>query len=165
MRPTNTLFPLLSLTGLASACQRDFHAVRHTHRKPLARRAQQWPPILSERETILVNSFDSNSIGDWANYYGHQIKLAGLGKDAAEWTRDRWAENGVTSALNEYPVYLSYPVHQALAITYVNGTSKQVKIQEDPLLEDDVTGRSDRVPTFHGYSATGNVTAEYVYVG
>ncbi|KAK4450236.1 glutamate carboxypeptidase-like protein 2 [Podospora aff. communis PSN243] len=156
--------PVLSLAGLASACLRDFSAP-HTHRKPLVRRAVQFPPVLTEHETLLANSFDANSIDDWAHYYGHENKLAGLGKAAAEWTRDRWAENGVDASLNEYHVYLSYPVHQSLAITHGNGTSSQVKIQEDALPEDDATPPEGNVPTFNGYSASGNVTAEYIYVG
>jgi len=159
--------PLLSVAGVSvtSACQHDFNTPRHTHRKLLARREQQWPPVLTEHETILTNSFDNNTLDDWADYYGHQVKLAGLGKEAAVWTKEKWAENGVDASLAEFHVYLSYPVHQSLGITYANGTSSQVKIQEDALPEDDVTGRPDSIPTFHGYSATGNVTAEYVYVG
>jgi N-acetylated-alpha-linked acidic dipeptidase len=156
--------PALSLAGLSSACLRDFSAP-HTHRKPLVRRTVQFPPVLSEHETLLANSFDANSIDDWAHYYGHENKLAGLGKAAAEWTRDRWAENGVDASLNEYHVYLSYPLHQSLAITYGNGTSSQVKIQEDALPEDDATPPEGNVLTFNGYSASGNVTAEYIYVG
>jgi N-acetylated-alpha-linked acidic dipeptidase len=157
---------LLPVAGVAFACLREFHVEpRHTHRKPLQRRQEAWPPVLTGPETTLVNSFDNNTIDDWADYYGHQVKLAGLGREAAEWTRDKWASNGFNAALNEYQVFLSYPVHQALSVSYGNGTVKQVKIQEDALPEDDVTGRPDRIPTFHGYSASGNVTAEYVYVG
>lgn len=166
MRSHAQLVPLLSLAGIASACQRDFHLEgRHTHRPTVARRAVEFPPVLTPHETILVNSFDNNSIDDWAQYYGQQNKLAGLGKDAAVWTRDRWAANGFKASLNEYEVYLSYPKYQALSIKYSNGTSKNVEIQEPALPEDDVTGRPDRVPTFHGYSATGSVSAEYIYVG
>ncbi len=168
MAPLTRLLGLLPLTTLAQACLREFSTeVQHTHRKPILRRDEPsaFPPVLTPQETILVNAFDSNSIDDWAKYYGHQVKLAGLGKAAAEWTRDRWAENGVDAHLKEYHVYLSYPVRQGLAVTYANGTRTEVKIQEDPLEEDDVTGREDRIPTFHGYSASGKVEAEYVYVG
>ncbi|GAB1312578.1 Glutamate carboxypeptidase [Madurella fahalii] len=166
MKTQLSLSSLLPLANLASACLREFnHNPRHTHRKPIVPRNEEWPPILTERESILVNSFDSNTIDDWSAYYGYQVKLAGLGREAAEWTRDRWAANGFNAALNEYHVYLSYPVRQALAVTYSNGTSAHVNIQEDPLLEDDVTGRPDRIPTFHGYSASANVSAEYIYVG
>jgi len=167
--PWATTLALASLVPLVSACLREFSNLvpRHTHRKPVVRRnePEAWPPVLTKHETILINSFDNNSIDDWANYYGHQVKLAGLGKEAAEWTRDRWAESGFDSKLVEYHVYLSYPVHQSLAVTFANGTTAEVTIQEEGLPEDDVTNRKDSIPTFHGYSASGNVSAEYVYVG
>ncbi|OLN92258.1 putative glutamate carboxypeptidase-like protein 2 [Colletotrichum chlorophyti] len=157
----------LTYAAIASACQRDLILeARHTHRKPITKRADdQWPPVLSEEETVLVNAFDNVTIDEWANYYGHQVKLAGLGKEAAQWTADQWSKNGFDSHLNEYHVYLSYPVHAKLEITYANGTTNDVRLDEDVLEEDDVTGREDNQPTFHGYSASGNVTAEYVYVG
>lgn len=158
---------LLGLPPLALACQRDFSSGHtHSHRQPVLRRnTDQWPPVLSDHETLLVNSFDNNTLDDWAYYYGHQVKLAGLGKEAAEWTRDRWVENGVDSSLAEYQVYLSYPVNQGLSVKYADGKKEEVKIQEDAVDGDDVTGREDRIGTFHGYSASGTVEAEYVYVG
>ncbi|KAK0368747.1 PA domain-containing protein [Colletotrichum limetticola] len=157
----------LTYAALASACQRDFFVEkRHTHRKPITKRADDvWPPVLTEEETILVNAFDNVTVDEWSDYYGHQVKLAGLGKEAAQWTADRWTENGFNAQLKEYHVYLSYPVHASLDISYPNGTTNNVRLDEDVLEEDDVTGREDRQPTFHGYSASGNVTGEYVYVG
>ncbi|KAF6831179.1 glutamate carboxypeptidase-like protein 2 [Colletotrichum plurivorum] len=158
---------LLTLAGVASACQRDLVlAPRHTHRKPITRRADDvWPPVLTEHETTLVNAFDNVTIDEWSDYYGHQVKLAGLGKEAAQWTADQWTKNGFDAHLNEYHVYLTYPVHASLQITYENGITADVRLDEDVLDEDDVTGREDNQPTFHGYSASGNVTGEYVYVG
>lgn len=157
---------LLSLASFALGCQKEFHSnPRHAHFKALNKRQTDWPPALTDRETLLSNSFDANSIDDWAEYYGSQVKLAGLGKQAAEWTRDKWAANGFNSALHEYHVYLSYPRHQSLSVTYSNGTAARVQIQEPALEEDEVTGRPDSIPTFHGYSGSGNASAEYVYVG
>jgi len=122
--------------------------------------------VLTSEESILVNSFDANGVDDWSDYYGHQVKLAGLGKESAEWTRDKWAENGFDAALNEYHVYLSYPVSQSLSVTFANGTSTEVKVTEDALPEDDTTGIDDiSQKNFHGYSASGSATAEYVYAG
>ena len=37
-------------------------------------------------------------------------------------------------------------------------------MEEDVLPEDPTSGLDNRVPTFHGYSASGNATAQYVYV-
>ncbi|KAK5654291.1 hypothetical protein OQA88_7468 [Cercophora sp. LCS_1] len=158
---------ILSVVPLAEACLREFNVEhKHTHRRPLVRRNEDvWPPVLTDREAILVNSFEGKSIDHWAEYYGHQVKLAGLGKEAAEWTRDQWRKGGFNAELNEYEVFLSYPKEQKLVVGYANGTSAEVKIQEPAIGEDDVTGRGDNQPTFNGYSASGKVKAEYVYVG
>lgn len=40
----------------------------------------------------------------------------------------------------------------------------EASLEEDILEEDETTQLENRIPTFHGYSATGNVTAPYVYV-
>ena len=156
----------LSLATLAFACLREFNqAPKHTHRKRNIRHQADFPPVLTDQETILVNSFDNNTIDQWAYYYTHENKLAGLGRAAAQWTADKWAEYGFQSRLDEYEVYLNYPVSASLHITYPNGTKQEVNLKEDVLPEDDVTGRPDNQPTFHGFSASGDVEAEYVYVG
>ena len=156
---------LTSATGV-SACSKDLlFEKRHTHRKPITKRNENWPPVLGEHETILVNAFDNVTIDDWSNYYGHQNKLAGYGREAAEWTAERWSENGFNAHLDEYQVFLSYPVKQELSVTFADGKTEEVNLVEKPLAEDDVSGRPDSLPTFHGYSASGNVTAEYIYVG
>jgi N-acetylated-alpha-linked acidic dipeptidase len=36
-------------------------------------------------------------------------------------------------------------------------------LEEDVLEEDSTSGLKDRIPTFHGFSANGNVTAPYVF--
>lgn len=167
MRQLSTFAAVVFASTLARACQREHDLfARHTHRKPLAKREEttQWPPVLNERETTIVNSFDNVTIDQWADYYGHQNKLAGLGREAAEWTAARWGDHGFKAELNEYHVYLSYPVSASLHLT-TNGVRKEISLKEDVLEEDDVTGREDNQPTFHGYSASGNVTGEYVYVG
>lgn len=61
--------------------------------------------------------------------------------------------------------YLNYPVSSSINLTYPNGSVWQATLIEDILEEDDVTGRPDRVPAFHGYSFSGDAEAEYVYVG
>ncbi|KAM5344330.1 hypothetical protein ACJ41O_012867 [Fusarium nematophilum] len=158
---------LAAFVGGASACQRDFNIqARHTHRQPLVKRNDQWPPVLDERETILVNSFDNVSIDEWSNYYGHQNKLAGYGKEAAQWTADRWSENGFEAHLNEYHVYLRYPVSASLNFTNAEGETAEVTLKEPVLEEDDATGY-DAISqqTWLGYSPSGSAEAEYVYVG
>lgn len=53
----------------------------------------------------------------------------------------------------------------SLSLSYPNGSSWEATLKEAALPEDDVTNRPDSIPTFHGYSATGDAEAEYVYVG
>jgi N-acetylated-alpha-linked acidic dipeptidase len=40
----------------------------------------------------------------------------------------------------------------------------EARLEEDVLDGDESSQLADRVPTFHGYSASGNVTAPYVFV-
>lgn len=156
---------LVWATGV-SACQKDnLLGKRHSNRKPITKRNTEWPPVLTKEETILVNAFDNVTLDEWSDYYGHQNKLAGYGHEAAQWTADRWNEHGFESHLQEYHVYLSYPVSNSLSISYANGSKEEVNLVETALAEDEVTGRDDATPTFHGYSASGKVSAEYFYAG
>jgi N-acetylated-alpha-linked acidic dipeptidase len=83
----------------------------------------------------------------------------------ADWTVDRWTEFSVPAHLAEYHVYLNYPVSHSLELNFKNGTKWEASLEEAVLPEDDVTSYPNRVPTFHGYSASGKANAEFVYVG
>ncbi|KAG7149429.1 glutamate carboxypeptidase like protein [Verticillium longisporum] len=161
------LSAVLAFAAGASACQRDFNIeARHTHRKPILRRNDVWPPVLTEQETLIANSFDNVTIDEWSEYYGRQNKLAGFGKEAAEWTRDKWASNGFESHLNEYHVFLRYPVSAALNFTDAEGNVSEINLKEDVIEDDEVTGwDAISQQTFLGYAPTGHAKAEYVYAG
>lgn len=68
-------------------------------------------------------------------------------------------------SLTASDAFLNYPVSHSLVLTQANGSNFTASLQEAELVEDETTDWSNRVPTFHGYSATGDVEAEYVYVG
>ncbi|SPO06042.1 related to glutamate carboxypeptidase II [Cephalotrichum gorgonifer] len=163
---TAALIAATLATG-AAACHHDFNVVaRHTHRQRVEKRNDNWPPVLSEHETLLVNSFDNVSIDEWSHYYGYQNKLAGYGKEAAQWTADRWNENGFESHLKEYHAFLRYPVSASLHFTAADGTESEVKLREDVLEEDEVTGYNEiSQQTWLAYSPSGQADAEYVYAG
>lgn len=158
-------FPILvSLlyATLAYACVRD-HAF---HRPRSIVKRQSTPPVpLTSDEAILANSFDNNTLDDWGYYYTHGVHLAGTNRTMAQWTADRWSENGFQARLDEYLTYLNYPVSHSLSLTYPNGSVFKASLEEARLAEDETTTYPDSIPTFHGYSFTGNATAEYVYVG
>jgi N-acetylated-alpha-linked acidic dipeptidase len=83
----------------------------------------------------------------------------------AEVTAKEWTKNGVPSSLVEYEVFLSYPKEQKLVLRSRNRTLHEAQMYEDALSEDDTTSSPRALPAFHGYSASGKVEAEYVYVG
>ena len=164
-------FSTLSLLALSiplgDACTREHPNRRFLdpHHPDLAKRAAEFPPVLTDEEAILVNSFDSNSVSDWSYYYTHGLHIAGTNRSMAEWTANKWTEFGVPTSLVSYSVYLSYPVSNSLSLTLPDGKVLDLDLREDVLEEDETSSYPNRVPAFHGYAATGSAEAEYVYVG
>jgi N-acetylated-alpha-linked acidic dipeptidase len=149
------------LAGLVSGCQRE----RHFHAPGLLKRQSTPLSPLTANEQTIVDSFSNNSISDWSYYYTHGDHVAGRNKSQAQWTADKWAEAGIPSSLAEYTIFLNYPLNNSLSMTYANGSVFTAGLVEDVIEEDETTTREDRLPSFHGYSATGNASAEFVYVG
>ncbi|KAI1382025.1 glutamate carboxypeptidase [Hypoxylon crocopeplum] len=120
---------------------------------------------LSPEESTLVDAISNTTISEWSYYYTHGAHLAGKNRTMAQWTADRWGENGWNSSVVSYYVYLNYPVNKSLSLTYSNGSIFQPSLEEAVLTEDETTSYPNRIPTFHGYSASGSANAEFVYVG
>ncbi|KAF2148218.1 N-acetylated-alpha-linked acidic dipeptidase [Myriangium duriaei CBS 260.36] len=144
-----------------NACQRE----RTIYDHGLAKRSITPRQALSNDESLIISSFDNTSISDWSYYYTHGAHVAGTNRSMAQWTADHWAAAGITSRLDSYNVYLNYPVSKSLVVTLPNGTTYVPTLEEEVLSEDETTSYPNRIPTFHGYSASGEATAEYVYVG
>lgn len=125
---------------------------------------------------LLKETPDSQKAREWSEYYTAGPHLAGKNLSQAIWTKELWEEFGVASNIIDYDVYLNYPKGHRLALLEKppkkdEADSKhewkikyEASLEEDVLEEDPTSGLKDRVPTFHGYSASGNVTAGYVYV-
>ncbi|KAI4929382.1 uncharacterized protein J4E92_005046 [Alternaria infectoria] len=147
------------------ACDKEHH-YRH-HDRHIQRRDTSpiFPPRLTPNEEILVSSFENTSIASWSSYYSHKRNLAGETDTVPRWTAARWSEHGFETRLDSYHVYLDYPVHRALSLDYGNGSTYHATLEEEVIDEDEPTGDANRIPAFHGYSGSGNVSAEYVYVG
>ncbi|KAH9897448.1 glutamate carboxypeptidase [Xylariomycetidae sp. FL2044] len=151
---------LALLVAWADACARE-----RPLQPSLVRRQETPLSPLTPEESILVGSVDTTTIAQWSYYYTHGDHVAGRNKTIADWTVERWAENGWNSSLATYYVYIDYPVNKSLAMTYANGSVFLPSLEEAVLDADETTGYPNRVPTFHGYSASGSVDAEFVYVG
>lgn len=129
---------------------------------------------------ILLETPKEKKAREWSKYYTSGPHLAGANRTLAEWTAQKWEEFGVKSSINTYDVWLNYPSTHRLALleassnevlhdttAFENGSDYEVKyecsLEEDVLPEDPTSGLEDRIPTFHGYGANGNVTGRYVF--
>jgi N-acetylated-alpha-linked acidic dipeptidase len=100
-------FYILGVAPLIHACQRDWDGLHrriskhagHSHAK---RQEVEYPPVLTEVESILVNSLDSRSLDSWSYYYTHGDHLGGHNRSMAEWTMDQWSAAGFDARIEEY---------------------------------------------------------------
>ena len=135
---------------------------------------------------MLLTTPKEEKAREWSHYYTSGPHLAGKNLSQALWTMERWQEFGVPqSSIVTYDMYVNYPLGHRLALLEKSGENKdavterdevkeaskteykvkyECSMEEDVLKEDGTSGLDNRIPTFHGYSASGNVTAQYVYV-
>ncbi|KAL9612152.1 MAG: hypothetical protein Q9167_003231 [Letrouitia subvulpina] len=147
---------------------------------------KSWPESkglsYNDLQNILLKTPSEAKAREWSQYYTAGPHLAGKNLTQALWTRERWQGFGIQdSNIVAYEVFINYPLGHRLAllenssqdadsvsVTKASTNAYRVKyeceLEEDVLDEDPTTGLEDRIPTFHGYSANGNVTAQYVYV-
>jgi N-acetylated-alpha-linked acidic dipeptidase len=142
---------------------------------------QAWPSSdgmkYEELQRILLETPNEAEARKWSEYYTSGPHLAGKNLSQALWTKDRWVEFGVESSIVAYDIYINYPLDHRLVLLEVDSAGGDIEfaekkhkikyecsLEEVVLDEDYTTGLKDRIPTFHGYSASGNVTAPYVYV-
>lgn len=118
----------------------------------------------SDLKDILTETPDAEKAREWSEYYTAGPHLAGQNLSQAVWTKDKWEGFGVKSEVVAYDVYINYPLDHRLALLEDGKVKFEATLEEDVLEEDPTSGLADRVPTFHGYSASGNVTAQYIYV-
>jgi len=120
-------------------------------------------------QAILTSTPSAAKAREWSSYYTAGPHLAGKNLSQALWTREKWQDFGVEDTIIEaYETYLNYPVDHRLALlkkteTGATEVTFEASLEEDVLEEDHTSGLPDRVPTFHGYSASGNVTAPFVF--
>lgn len=118
----------------------------------------------SKLKEILLNTPDPEKAREWSRYYAGGPHLCGKNLSQAEWTRAKWEEFGIPhTEIVSYDVYLNYPLDHGLALLEDGNVIYEATLEEDVLSEDPTTSLPDRIPTFHGYSATGDVTASYVF--
>lgn len=138
-----------------------------------------WPGCRGRKITyeqlkqILLDTPDSKKAEEWSRYYTAGAHMAGQNYSQALWTKEKWESFGVKSEITTYDVYLNRPVDHRLALLHKtekkSGVTEwkvayEASLKEDVLDDDPTSGLDNTIPTFHGYSASGNVTAPIVYV-
>ncbi|KAK5992737.1 putative glutamate carboxypeptidase [Cladobotryum mycophilum] len=120
---------------------------------------------------ILLDTPSAKKTEEWSYYYTSGAHLASKNYSQAEWTKDKWEGWGIKSSIVTYDIYLNYPVdHSVSLLTKKSGNADswnvefRASLEEDVLKDDPTTGLPDSIPTFHGYSASGNATASFVFV-
>ena len=125
-------------------------------------------PSFDDLKQIILDTPSEENVRVSSQYYASGPHLAGKNLSQALWTRERWEEAGVKSDIVAYDVYINYPLSHRLALLDTSNKTQNVKfecsLKEDVLEEDPTTNLTSSVPTFHGYSANGNITAPYVFV-
>lgn len=151
-----------------------FPSHRHHKHKPTPDHPSS-AVTFKELQNILLETPKEEKAQEWSRYYTAGPHLAGKNYSQALWTQEKWQEFGIKAEIATYDVYINYPLGHRLAL-YENKGSKGVdeadtwkvrfeaSLKEDVLEEDPTTGLENGIPTFHGYSASGNVTAPFVYV-
>lgn len=153
--------------------------------------SKSWPESeglpYKELQDVLLTTPTEERAREWSQHFSSGPHLAGKNLSLAVWQKELWdgfVGPSLTSSIVSYDVYLNYPLGHRLALLEKNTTSSQMSLvqgnegvvqenytikyecslEEDMLEEDGTTGLKDRIPTFHGYSASGSVTAQFVYV-
>ena len=162
---------------VALAVSSTFFPDGHSHHDPNDR--WTWPGCgrrkvdYDQLRRILLDTPTSEHAEEWSRYYTAGPHLAGKNYSQALWTKDKWEHFGVKSEIVSYDVYINYPVDHRLALLekekHHDGASAwrvayEASLTEDVVEDDPTSSLPDRVPTFHGYSASGNVTGPVVYV-
>ncbi|EXL44410.1 hypothetical protein FOCG_13393 [Fusarium oxysporum f. sp. radicis-lycopersici 26381] len=140
-------------------------SARTSQSRHLKRDVVEYPPVLTEVETLLVNSFDNNSISDWSLYYTSGYRLAGHNRSQAEWTQKKWIDAGWESWIDEYWITYTEPIESTLSLKRPDGSVHDVQRLEDKLDVDEQTRNPNEQVAYHALSGSGRVNAEYVYVG
>eukprot|EP00658_Telonema_sp_P-2_P064663 TRINITY_DN5380_c0_g1_i6.p1 TRINITY_DN5380_c0_g1~~TRINITY_DN5380_c0_g1_i6.p1 ORF type:complete len:316 (-),score=80.41 TRINITY_DN5380_c0_g1_i6:168-1115(-) len=122
---------------------------------------------LAERQEEFLRIPSTERLRANLEYYAAMPHVAGSPRDkeTAEWTRDQLVEYGIDARIREYRVLLTAPLRNSLRVVAPsNATGYVPTLREKPLPDDPITNDPTVLPPFHGYSASGNVTGQLVYV-
>lgn len=114
---------------------------------------------------LAIDTINREQIREWSHAFTSKLHIAGEGKELANWTVEQFKKLGLDdSYIESYQVYLNKP--ELVQLDLVDSGSAKIiysaELKEEPVAEDPTT-TVPGVPVFHGYSKSGEVTAQYVY--
>ncbi len=101
----------------------------------------------------------------WLRFLTEEPHVAGTPADYqnALYVRDKLREWGWKADLSEYECLLNYPVIESVKLAIVRPDPVDLPVIEEPHPEDKDSASPGAFPAFHGYGASGDVTAQVVY--
>lgn len=149
---------VLTLAVLAASLARPLGAQQLTGYTPQRAAAQR------TAEQAAIARADSVRIGVLARALADRPHIAGTAAQAR--TRDLVIEAlkaaGIATEVREYRVWLPHTVEYG--VWRVSPDAKELDLREGRIAEDPTTLAHDEYPTVNGYSGTGDVTGDVVYV-
>lgn len=150
-----TLFYIFLLLSVSTFAQRSI---------------QGFTPEAAKAEIALEEKFDSylkaSNLDQWMKRLTQRPHHLGsaVGKEYALWMRDQFRSWGYEAELSTYKVL--FPTPKVRVLEMVGPTTYKARLAEPALKEDATSGQTkEQLPTYHGFSADGDVTAELVFVG
>ncbi|GMM32682.1 hypothetical protein DASC09_000070 [Saccharomycopsis crataegensis] len=125
------------------------------------------PPSLATLSERYLNVLSATNLAaKWSYEFTKAPHLAGTNIELANWQKKKFEDFGLCNVETEdFDVYLNYPSKTSLKL--IDANSDEIiyhpTLKEDQLDEDPTTNSPGLIPAFHGYSASGNITAKYIY--
>jgi N-acetylated-alpha-linked acidic dipeptidase len=127
-------------------------------------RSASWAEHL-EREAAAAAVPSPEKARGWLRTLTEEPHVAGTPADYqnAVFVRDRLREWGWKADFAEYECLINYPIPDSIHLAIVRPEAFELPITEDPVLDDKDSASGAVFPAFHGYGASGDVTAQVVY--
>lgn len=118
---------------------------------------------LVEPAQIVLDALELNYARNWSQKYTAEAHLAGTNYPLVEWTEQKFLEYGFDTTIDSYEILASYPKDHSLSLLDKHEQIVYTAPLKEDSIDEDPTTHNNTVPTFLGYAANGNVTAQYVY--
>lgn len=131
---------------------------------------QGFTPETAKTQFALEEKYDSylkaSNLDQWMKHLTARPHHLGspMGKEYAFWMRDQFRSWGYEAEVETYKVL--FPTPKVRVLEMVAPTKFKARLAEPALKEDATSGQiKEQLPTYHGFSADGDVTGELVFVG